>query len=237
MPALTHWITPPRLGRGPAATSGGATVSAMARVVRLGELDTVHVAGVNWRPVRRALGISAFGINAYSADRGERLIEEHDERGGGAGGHQELYVILDGHAKFTVDGEEIDATAGTLVFVPEPGSRRTAIAVANGTTALVVGGPAGTIAPSAWEHYFAALPLAQAGEPARAYELASAGLTDHPDHPSLHYNLACYASLAGDTDRALEHLARAFEGDPRTRDWAETDSDLDPIRSDPRYPG
>ena len=209
----------------------------MVRVARLGELETVHVAGVNWHPVRRALGITAFGINAYSADRDERLIEEHDEGGRGAGGHQELYVLLGGHAKFTVDGEEIDASPGTLVFVPDPSARRTAIALADGTTALVVGGPAGAITPSPWEHYFAALPLAQAGDPARAYELASAGLADHPDNPSLHYNLACYASLAGDTDRALEHLARAFAGDSRTREWAQTDSDLDSIRSDPRYPG
>jgi hypothetical protein len=209
----------------------------MARVARLGELDTVRVAGVYWHPVRRALGITGFGVNAYTADRDELLIEEHDEDGGGAGGHEELYVVLSGHATFTVDGEEIDASPGTLVFVPDLTSRRTAVALADGTTALVVGGPAGSIKPSPWEHYFAALPVAEAGDPATAYEIASGGLTDHPDHAGLHYNLACYASLAGETDRALGHLTRAFEGDPRTRKWAATDSDLDPIRSDPRYPG
>lgn len=208
----------------------------MARVVRLDQLDTVHVAGVNWSPVRRALGITGFGINAYTANDGERLIEEHDESGGGAGAHQELYVVFSGHAQFTVDGEEIDALPGTLVFVPELTARRTAVALADETTVLVVGGPAGSITPSPWEHSFAALPFAQAGDPGKAYEIASAGLDDNPDQPSLHYNLACYASLAGDSDRAIEHLARAFEGDPRTREWAATDSDLDPIRSDPRYP-
>lgn len=209
----------------------------MARVAHLDELDTIRVAGVNWRPVRRALGITGFGVNAYSAGRNERLIEEHDERAGGTGGHQELYVVVSGHATFTVDGSEIDAPLGTLVFVPETASRRAAIALVDGTMALVVGGPPGTIAPSPWEHYFAALPAAEAGEPAKAYEIASAGLEDHPDHPSLHYNLACYASRAGDTDRALEHLARAFAGNPQTREWAVTDSDLDTVRGDPRYPG
>ncbi|MGN6166541.1 MAG: hypothetical protein ACTHQQ_00005, partial [Solirubrobacteraceae bacterium] len=57
----------------------------MARVAHLEEMETIHVASVNWLPVRRALAITRFGVNAYSADRGERLIEEHDEIGRGAG--------------------------------------------------------------------------------------------------------------------------------------------------------
>jgi hypothetical protein len=209
----------------------------MVRVMRLDVLDTIAVAGVNWRPVRRALGITGFGVNAYTADRDQRLIEEHDESGEGAGGHQELYLVLDGHARFVIDGEDIDAPRGTFVFVPDTTSRRAATALADGTTVLVVGGRSGTIKPSPWEYYFAALPSARAGEHRRAYEIAAAGLADYPDNPSLHYNLACYASLAGDNERAVEHLARAFEGNSETREWAASDSDLDPIRSDPRYPG
>ena len=118
-------------------------------------------------------------------------------------------MVLSGHATFNVDGTEIDAPSGTLVFVPNPTSQRGAIALADGTTTLVVGGGAGTIRPSAWEYYFAALPAAEAGDPAEAYKIAAAGLTTHPDHPSLHYNLACFASRAGDTERALQHLSRA----------------------------
>jgi hypothetical protein len=208
----------------------------MARVAHLDELEAIHVAGVNWLPLRRALGITGFGINAYSADRGERLIEEHDESGGGSGRHEELYVVLSGHATFHVDTAEIDAPSGTLVFVPEPTSRRGATARSDGTTALVVGGRAGTIRPSPWEYYFAALPAAEAGDPGEAYKIAAAGLTSHPDHPTLHYNLACFASRAGDSGRALEHLSTAFAGDAITREWAQTDSDLDPIRTDPRWP-
>jgi hypothetical protein len=208
----------------------------MVRTLRLADLDEIRVAGVNWRPVRRALGITAFGVNAYTAGAGEQLIEEHDELGGGAAGHEELYVVLVGEARFTVDGEEIEAPAGTLVFVPEPGSRRAATALAPGTTVLVAGGDPATITPSAWEHTFAAQPLIDAGDPAGAYAQAAAGLRDHPDSASLHYNLACFASLAGDTEHALAHLRRAFAGDPRTREWAQTDTDLDPIRSHPDYP-
>jgi hypothetical protein len=212
-------------------------VSPVARAVHIDQLETVHAAGVNWRPVRRALGITGFGINAYTAARGEQLIEEHDETGGGSGRHEELYLVLSGHAAFIVDGEEIDAPTGTLVFVPDAAARRSAIARADATTAIVVGGSPGTITPSPWEYYFAALPCAEAGDPGRAYEIATAGLADYPDHPSLHYNLACYASLDGQTERALEHLTRAVEGDSQARSWAATDTDLDPIRSDPRFPG
>jgi mannose-6-phosphate isomerase-like protein (cupin superfamily) len=208
----------------------------MARVIRIDDLEAIAVAGVNWRPVRRALGVTAFGVNAYTADREQQLIEEHDESGGGAGRHEELYVVLTGHARFTVDTDDIDAPTGTFVFVPETTSRRAASALADGTTVLVVGGRGATITPSPWEYYFAALPAAQAGEPGRAYEIAAVGLAEHPDNPALHYNLACYASLAGDHERAIEHLARAFAGDPETREWAAGDSDLDAIRSDPRYP-
>jgi hypothetical protein len=208
----------------------------MVRVIHIDELEAIAVAGVSWRPIRRALGITGFGINAYSAAPGEQLIEEHDESGGGSGHHEELYLVLSGHAVFTVDGKEIDAPAGTLVFVPEASSRRAAVALAEGATAVVVGGRPGTIIPSPWEYYFAALPAAEAGDPAGAYEIAAVGLAEHPDHPSLHYNLACYAALAGESERALEHLNRAVQGDPDVRSWAATDADLDSIRSDARFP-
>lgn len=191
---------------------------------------------MRWRPIRRTLGITAFGTNAYSADRGQRLIEEHDETGSGAGSHEELYVVLSGHAHFEVDAEEIDAPAGTLVFVPETEARRGAVAAEDGTTVLVVGGAAGTITPSAWEYVFAAAPAVAAGDSARAYETASAGLEGHPNSASLQFNLACFASLSGELGRACEHLDRAFALDPQAREWAATDSDLDAIRADPRYP-
>ena len=208
----------------------------MARAIRIDELDTIHAAGVNWRPIRRTLGITGFGINAYTAARGSLLIEEHDETGPGSGHHEELYLVLSGHAAFTVDGHEIDAPAGTLVFVPEATSRRSALALTDETTAIVVGGRPGAISPSPWEYYFSAVPAAQAGDPAHAYEIAADGLAEHPDHPTLHYNLACYAALAGKADLALEHLARAVEADPQARSSAATDTDLDSIRSDPRFP-
>jgi tetratricopeptide (TPR) repeat protein len=207
-----------------------------ARVARLQELDDNFVAGVHWRPVRRTLGVSAFGTNAYTADAGEHLIERHDELGNDQP-HEELYVVLAGHARFTVDGEEIDAPAGTFVFLPEPASVREAVAVTDGTAALVIGGPRGAAGPpSAWEWTFGAEPLRRAGDYDGAYAFTAEGLETHPDSAKLHYDLACSAALGGRRETALEHLRRAFEGDPRTREWAAGDADLDALRDDPAYP-
>ena len=35
-------------------------------------------------------------------------------------GHQEAYVVIAGHATFSLDGEEIDAPQGTVVFIRDP---------------------------------------------------------------------------------------------------------------------
>jgi mannose-6-phosphate isomerase-like protein (cupin superfamily) len=198
------------------------------RVLDVRELDSIAVAGVQLHRVRHALGLTAFGANAYTADAGELLIEDHDElESTGAGYHEELYVVLHGRATFTVDGEELDAPAGSLVFV-QPPERRSAVAAEDGTVALVVGGPAGAAGPvSAWEYAFSAV---GENDPDRAYAVAAEGLADHPDNASLHYNLACFAVQASRREQALEHLRIAFEQDPKTREWAARDSDLDPIR-------
>lgn len=197
-------------------------------IVRLEDIPPISVAGVNLHAVRRTLGVTAFGINAYSADAGALVIEEHDEAGGGAGKHEELYVVLRGRATFSLDGDERDAPAGTFVFVPEVTTVRKAVAAEDGTVVLALGGPAGAaMPPSAWEYAF----LAQGEkDPEKAYEVAAEGLHEHPEHAALQFNLACFASLAGMRDVALAHLHKAFELDPKTRDWAETDTDLDAIR-------
>lgn len=101
-----------------------------------------------WKAVRHHFGIGAFGVNAFvaRADRGD-LIEPHDE----PGGHEELYVVLEGLARFTIDGEVVEAPAGTLVYV-SPEAHRQAEGVTAGTTVLVVGAERGkAFEPSAWE--------------------------------------------------------------------------------------
>ena len=73
----------------------------------LDDVTSIAAGGATWKPVRRHLGVSAFGINAFTAAaEGGELIEEHDELGPSAGHHQELYFVATGAARFTVDGTE-----------------------------------------------------------------------------------------------------------------------------------
>ena len=109
----------------------------------------------DWKPLRHHLGIGAFGVNAFVApDAGGQAVERHDEapEAGGAKGHEELYVVLRGHARFTVGDEEIDAPEGTLVFIADPALVREAIASEPGTTVLAIGAARGVaFEPSEWE--------------------------------------------------------------------------------------
>ena len=91
-------------------------------VLTLSELARLRLAdGMDYRPIRKAMGVSAFGVNAYSADAGSLVIEPHDELGVGSGKHEELYVVVTGEAEFELDGETVPAPVGTLVFArPEP---------------------------------------------------------------------------------------------------------------------
>ena len=189
-------------------------------------------------PIRIPLGISAFGVNAYAAkEAGGHLIEDHDELGAGAGRHEELYVVLAGHARFSVDGEEVDARTGTLVFVRDPAVRRSAVAVEPDTTVLVVGATAGqAFEPSPWESWLEALPLYTAKDFEGAAEVMARALRQHPDNANVLYNLACCEALAGRRDEALEHLVRAAELEPRVPGWARADADLDSLRDAPEFP-
>jgi mannose-6-phosphate isomerase-like protein (cupin superfamily) len=208
-------------------------------IVQIDELDRIPVGehGLMWRPVRRRLGIEAFGVNAYSVDEaGQEVVEHHDETGSGAGKHEELYVVVRGHARFTLDGQEVDAPAGTFVFVRERSVKRGAHAVEPGTTVLALGGKPGEVfRVSPWEYYFAAIPAFRDKDYGRGIEIVREGLERYPDNPSVLYTLACLESLAGERDSAIEHLRRAAAEEPRVAEWSQGDSDLDPIREDPRF--
>jgi hypothetical protein len=92
---------------------------------------------------------------------------------------------------------------------------------------LVIGNTPGAAGPiSPFEYWYAAGPAYTSGDYDAAYAIASEGLEDHPRNGSLHYQLACYAALAGNLDVARRHLDIAFEEEPRAREWAKTDEDL-----------
>jgi tetratricopeptide (TPR) repeat protein len=188
-----------------------------------------------WRPLRRTLDIGAFGINAYVApNAGDDVVEEHTER---SLGHEEVYVVLSGRATFTLDDEQLDAPAGTIVFVRDVDVKRHARAEEPGTSVLAVGGPRGAAyEPSAWEDYFAAERHRTAGDyDAYLAELQDA-LARRPDHPATLYNVACAEALVGRSDEAIAHLKRALELKP---EWAETagkDDDFVALRERPDWP-
>ena len=217
----------------------GAEVRPPYEVVQLDDLDRIKVGehGLKWRPVRRRLGIGGFGVNAYTAETaGQEVVEHHDETGHGAGKHEELYVVIRGHARFTLDGEEIDAPVGTFVFVRDPKVKRGAYAQEDGTTVLALGGkPGEPFQVSPWEYYFAGFPAYEAGDYAKALEINREGLERYPDNPSILFSVACLESLNGDADSALEHLRRAIEKNPQVAEWARDDRDFEPLRDDPRF--
>jgi hypothetical protein len=106
----------------------------------------------DWHPLRIHFGITAFGANAYTAPAPGRLIEEHTETDESGTQHEELYFVSEGHATFTVDGEEIDGPAGTFVYIRDPDIRRSAIAREPRTTVIALGGtPGEAFSVSQWE--------------------------------------------------------------------------------------
>jgi quercetin dioxygenase-like cupin family protein len=202
------------------------------KVIHIDELDAIPGPGsLMWRPVRRTLGVRAFGCNAYTAGAaGDDVVEPHSEE---PDVQQELYFVATGRATFTIDGQSHDAPAGTYVFVPDPESHRHAVAVEAGTTVLSFGGPP-TFEPSAWEWSSLAAPLITT-DPRRAREILSEGLEAHPNSASLHYNLACVDAREARHEEALDSLRLAVKARPEVADWAREDSDFESLRSDPRF--
>lgn len=192
------------------------------RVAHLDELDRVPVdQGLEWRPIARRFDIQAFGVNAYTAEKpGDWVVEEHTET---QNGHEELYMVVRGHARFTVDDEDIDAPAGTIVFVSDPALKRVARAVDEDTVVLAVGAkPGEAFTRSGWEWSF----FAAAQEPEDAVATMRDGIEKLGESGPGFYHLARHELRAGRREEAREHLARALELEPDLRKYAEQDDDL-----------
>ena len=187
-----------------------------------------------WAPLRAHLGAQAFGINAYTKNADERIVGEHKEE---ASGHEELYLVVAGRAKFTVEGEERDAPVGTAVLVPS-GTSRAADALEDGTTILVVGGrPGAAFQPRAWETNAVIFPMFGEGKIEEVREILHGVVDQYEDGESIEYNLACCEARLGDVEQAFEHLERALEGRPDLVELARGDEDLASLRDDARFDG
>lgn len=91
--------------------------------------------GCTWLLARKALGTSAFGFNLVEIEPGGAL-PEHDE---GNSGQVELYIVLEGEATISVDGQDLPAPAGTYASL-DPSSARTLKNESEETvTALLIG--------------------------------------------------------------------------------------------------
>jgi tetratricopeptide (TPR) repeat protein len=188
-------------------------------VARLDEIEEMSDGRCPWRPVRHHFGITSFGVNTWTGRAaGDRIINEHDESG--ADDNEELYLVQRGRATFELDGERVDAPAGTFVFA-RPGVKRTAFAEEPGTTIVALGGtPGKAYEPFGWEIWAPCHPLYDAGKYAEAVDCARELVEAHPEYAGPLYNLACCESLAGRTADAVEHLRLAIERSERFRSLA-----------------
>jgi adenylate cyclase len=84
--------------------------------------------------------------------------------------------------------------------------------------------------------YLGAVGLAALGEIDRAKEWAARALAIDPDDVLTQYNVACFCSLVGDHERAIDLLLGLLPRSGRqTKEWVKHDSDLDPLRHHPRF--
>jgi tetratricopeptide (TPR) repeat protein len=202
-------------------------------ILSLDEVETASHLGSNLIPVRHNLGFRPAGVNAWIADAGGQLIPPHEEDSG----NEELYAIVRGRATFTVGDETADAPAGTLVFVPSE-VHRTAVAEEDGTIVFAVGGTVGEVFNAGgWDSFALADTYRQAGRLDDGRAIMAQLIAEKPDYWPTTYNAGCFESLAGNADAAFEHLRRAKELDSEghSAPYFREDSDLDPLRDDPRF--
>lgn len=192
--------------------------------VHLDEVEEIRWQGfLNWRPLRHALGTRIVGMSAYSASgAGEEVIEDHVEATDGRG-HEEVYVVLAGSARFTLGDDQLDASAGTFVRVG-PAARRHAVATAPDTIVLALGGDP-TFEPSDSEWIERARPLAH--ENPEAAERIIAELRElKPESPALVIGDALLRLGRGEEDESRLLIAELLAERPHLREALGSDPDL-----------
>jgi tetratricopeptide (TPR) repeat protein len=213
-----------------ATTETAYRVLSLPQEGREGDGDRVYIG------LRRTLDIGAFGATAiYQAKASEDVVGEHDELGPGADRHEELYVVVQGSATFTVDGEEIDAPQGTAVFV-RPGTTRKAVATSDETIVLAVGGRRGEpYRPSPGAELYEFFQHYNKQDWEGALAACHVALDKYPGNALILYNIACMQSMLGRGDEALETLSESVEKWPKFKENAQADDDFTSLREDPRF--
>jgi hypothetical protein len=199
--------------------------------VGIDDVEAVRWRGTElvWRPVRAALGARVAGISAYTADAaGQELVEDHVEDADGRG-HEEVYLVVRGSARFVLDGEALDAPAGTFVRVEAP-VRRSATAVEVPAAVVVVGGDP-EYEPAASEWIERARPWFR-DDPARARALLDELARAQPESAAVLLGDALFAAARGETGEARVQLAEAVRRAPAARDYARSEPTLGPLLED-----
>lgn len=195
------------------------------RAVALDEVESIdwRRMGITWRPIRRALGTDIVGMAAFTAQRpGEIVIEPHAEIDDGRG-HQEVYVVIHGKARFVIDGTELDAPAGTFVRVDAPAHRQ-ATAIEAGTAVLALGGEC-TFQAGASEWIERARPHIRTN-PSRAREVLEDLAQARPGDRANDVGVALLAVGQGDESKARAIVARLVAEVPQIREVLAHDPDL-----------
>ena len=109
--------------------------------------DAADVEAVNgvFRPIRRALGLTAFGINQEEWPANADGHPEHDHS---EDGQEEVFCVIEGSGKIVVDGDDVELQPGRFVWV-DAASKRKIYAGEDGLKLIAIGSPPGAYKPRA----------------------------------------------------------------------------------------
>lgn len=95
--------------------------------------------GISFRPLRAALGVTAWGMNVLDLEPGCELYPEHDHI---EDGQEEVYLVLEGAVMLRTGGRDYALEAGTACRVA-PEVRRKLVTGAVGARVLAIGAAPG----------------------------------------------------------------------------------------------
>jgi uncharacterized cupin superfamily protein len=104
--------------------------------------------GIRFRPARKALGVTAWGMNVIELDPHTATYPAHDHT---ADGQEEVYVVLTGSCTLEVDGgAPVELRAGDLARVG-PAVQRKLVTTDAAATVLAIGStPGKAYEPPPW---------------------------------------------------------------------------------------
>ena len=171
-------------------------------------LDEVTLAGTDLEELCDLVGSVARHAPAYLGALLDRL--PHD-------GGLVPYLY---NTSFSVERPQALAILRKVLALPAPARK-----AGEARTALVM----------AWNN--ACIHAHALGDYPLAVELADGGQPYGPENPYIYHSAACAYAAVGQIDRALEQVARAIEHEYEHAEKMETDNDLSPLQSDPRFAG